>query len=231
MAASGDDNYKLFYWKGFSGRAEPVFLLLEDGKIPYEYVCEDAKAKMNSESSYSSHAFPQLEKGGFVLSQTTAIMKYLGEVHGYDGETPEERSHVLQVASNASDIWVEGYGTRKDNKGIGMSSDSGKAFWTGEGKRGEMWLQRLETNLNATEGDYFFGNKITYADFCVMNALEVLRWMYGEHFETEYNKCPGLKNFETVFYNRPNIKKFREENPMDVLYDGVSAGKLPSWEE
>jgi len=228
VAEETEDIYKLFYWPGFTGRAQPIILLLEDAGISYDYVA-DAKARdqSNTEDAYSSHAFPQLEKGSFVLSQTTAIMKYLGEVHGYDGETPEEKAHVLQVALNAADVWSEGYEARVGSSRVGLTTDYGKTFW--QSKRGELWLQRLEKNVKATEGDYMFGDKVTYADFCVFNAIHALRWCYGEHFEEEYNKCPVLKNFEKAIADRPNIKVRLEKN-VPVAYEGCSHRTLPAWE-
>ena len=46
--------------------------------------------------------------------------------------------------------------------------------------QGGMWLQRLEANSSGTEGDFLFGTKVTYADFCVFNVIRTLRWMYGK---------------------------------------------------
>jgi len=225
--AAQNDVYKLFYWQGFTARAEPILLLLEDAGVEYEYITEDAKKKTNKTSSYISHAFPVLEKGGFTVSQTTAIMQYLGAVHGYNGRTPEEEANVLQVALNAADLWVEGYYTRSGVASLGLTSDNGKTFW--QGKRGEVWLKLLEKNLQATDGDYFFGANPTYADFCVFNAINVIRFVYGEHFEQEYKHCAVLQNFENTMKNRPKVKAFFERNTLPVLYEGVSAATLPEW--
>jgi len=234
MAATeeNEDGYKLFYWGGFTGRAQPIILLLEDAGISYDYVDEKARDKSNNDDAYSSHAFPQLEKGAFVLSQTTAIMKYLGQVHDYDGENPEEKAHVLQVALNAADLWSEAYESRMGSSRIGLTTDHGKTFWqTTEEKpsRGNLWLQRLEANAKATTGQYFFGTKVTYADFCVFNVIHTLRWMYGKHFEEEYDKCPVLKDFEKAIGDRPNVKARLEKN-VPVLYASSSHENLPSWE-
>ena len=43
-----------------------------------------------------------------------------------------------------------------------------------------MWLQRLEANASGTEGDFLFGTKVTYADFCVFNVIRAVREMYGK---------------------------------------------------
>ena len=45
--------------------------------------------------------------------------------------------------------------------------------------QGGMWLQRLEANASGTEGDFLFGTKVTYADFCVFNVIRAVREMYG----------------------------------------------------
>jgi len=231
-AEEKDDIYRLMYWTldgEFTGRAQPIILLLEDGGIPWELVnCELFKYEnANTESPYSTHAFPQLEKGSFVLAQTTAIMKYLGEVHGYDGETPEEKAHVCQVALNAADIWSEAYQARMGSQQVGLTTDFGKTFW--QGKRAEKWLQRLEKQVKATDGDFFFGSKVTYADFCVFNVIHALRWLYGTHFEEEYNNCPALKDFEKAIGDRPNVKARLAKN-VPVLYEGCSHRTLPAWD-
>jgi len=237
MAAAG---YDLHYYKGFTGRAQPIILLLEDAEVSYNYVEKDifdaegnfikSKDYHNKTDPYCSHAFPQFEKGSFVLSQTTAIMQFLGEVHNYDGETPEEKAHVLQVALNAADVWTEAYESRVGNAKIGLETDNGKTFWKStEGKpsRGSLWLQRLEANVKGTEGDFLFGRtKVTYADFCVFNVMLAVREMYGAHFEEEYDKCPDLKRFEDAMKARPAVRAHLEKN-IPILYPAATSETLP----
>jgi len=221
--AETQDEYKIVYYAGFSGRAQPIYMLLEDAGIKYSAI---RKEESDQNSTYHTHAPPQLQKGSFTLAQTTAILKYLGEVHGYDGSTAEERANVLQVAGNVADLWTEAYGSRMGSAHAGMKSDGGKTFW--EGGRGLLWLQTLERNFNGTSGDYFF-DKITYVDFAVLNILQAVRFIYGQFFEDELAKCPLLQAFENTMNNRPKLKAYFE-NADPVIYPAASAEKLPSWE-
>eukprot|EP00494_Astrolonche_serrata_P026790 UN27053 len=104
---------------------------------------------------------PNLSKGDFCLSQTTAILAYLGSQLGYDLDTEEDRDNVLQVACNAADLWNEGYTAKKGSKNIGATTDGGKVFLD---NRCGKWLHFLEKNLQAHKNgeQYFFGDTITY---------------------------------------------------------------------
>ena len=79
-----EHGYELFYFAGFSGRAEPITLLLEDGGISYTYVEKDLIDKEgnfnfnspdfhNKTDPYCSHAFPQLEKGKVLFSDMSSF--------------------------------------------------------------------------------------------------------------------------------------------------------------
>jgi len=204
----------LWYYEGFSGRAQPIQMLLADAGIDYklEYVAFGEKLTDKAEFAgdrHTSHAYPCLgvNTGGGVkcLSQTTSILQYLGQKFGFDGATAEERAGINQIALNAADIWVEAYLAKVGNQGVGATvTDGGATFFE---KRIPTWAQTLEINLG--KEDYFGGHKCSYADFALLNVYEALVFMYGEE-RTGLLFKGSLKTWVGRMKSRPGMKKFFE---------------------
>ena len=133
MAAAA---YELHYWPSFTGRVEPVLMLLSDAGVPFtleravEAVADashpDGEAPSGSGTGAPAFAAPVLRiaEEGFTLAQTTAILEFLGKRHGYLPASDTAQANCLQLALNAGDMWEESYSARR-------SSDEGAAFCAG----------------------------------------------------------------------------------------------------
>ena len=81
---------KLYYFD-LPGRAEPIRLLLHHAKIPFQDVRIPFQdwGKLKNCGKFTSGQLPILElENGEILSQSTAILYYLGMKHGYLSKNP-----------------------------------------------------------------------------------------------------------------------------------------------
>lgn len=206
--------YQVVYWPGFTGRAEPVLLLLEDAGQAYELI-EDVPGSLERFSRNAPvFACPLLIDGDTVLSQTNVIVEYLGTKHGY--EVPSKgRIAAAQLAYNAADIWSEVYDQRR----------LGNAEFLQE--RLPRWLLVLENSFNAESGDYFFGDKPSFVDFVVLNAMTLAEYCWGDTATALTGEQPRLRAWLKRMKDRPRLKAYFE-NPqsLPVGYEEVSAATL-----
>lgn len=115
--------WKLYYWHTpdsplgvFPGRGEYVRLMFEEAGVAYEDVCRKANSNTDilafmkgERPGFPVMAPPIIQHGDFVMSQTPAIMIYLGQkfdlapVGG-----PEEAAHASQLLLSIQDYHFEG---------------------------------------------------------------------------------------------------------------------------
>ena len=115
--------WKLYYWYTpesplgvFPGRGEYVRLMFEEAGVAYVDVCrkdgnsEQVLSFMKGEKpGFPVQAPPIISHGDFVMSQTPAIMMYLGRKFGLCPEGgPEEEAHACQLLLSIHDYHFEG---------------------------------------------------------------------------------------------------------------------------
>jgi len=209
--------YEIHYFPGFSGRAEPILMLLEDAGIEYDFV-RGGLGFVDEKNRFSNFARPCLKEGDFILGQTSAILQCLGRRHGYDVEDENEQAHVNQLCNNAADIWSDSYLGKMGNKGCGAASDGGKVFLE---SRLDQHLGMAERNLCGSAGPYFFADRVTYADFALFNALRTMRFMF-KGFDEKLANYKSVCLFEQAMCARPNLAKFLK-NADPLLYSAAGA--------
>ncbi len=208
--------YTLYYWAGFAGRAEAPILLLEDLGVKYT-LNRDVKEFLYKGGNQSNPCFacPVLVDTGFALSQTTAIMEYLGRRHGCLPAEPREQASTLQLACTAADVWSEAYAARK-------SSDTA-AQTTFRSKRLAQWLVHLSSVLcHPPSSLYFGGAHPSYADFALLNAFRACEFMFGAECKSSYPDA--VAQWLNRMLERPAIAAFlSSERCEPVLYADVAA--------
>lgn len=115
--------WKLYYWHTpdwalgvFPGRGEYVRLMFEEAGVAYEDVCRktnsnnDILAYMKGERpGFPVQAPPFIQHGDFVMSQTPAILMYLGKKFDlFPAGGPEEEAHACQLLLSITDYHFEG---------------------------------------------------------------------------------------------------------------------------
>lgn len=186
-------------------------MLLEDAGVEYTY-----STAVNDER-YGHDGFPTFApplykdpENGVLISQTTAILSYLGAIHGYQPEEggPISQAQCHQLGLDIADVWAEAYRARNKD------ADRGSGFCTGG--RLQTWITHLDKALqvhSASSGPYFFGEKVTWADFALHNLWNTLVHLYGSKLpETDLL----LKHYEAM-KSRPALTKYYETS-LPVLY-------------
>lgn len=216
----------LYYYKGFSGRMQPISMLLADAGVKYNMEYVAFGEKLDVEDRHKSHAYPciAVNTGGGrkIFSQTTSILQYLGQKFGFDGATAEERIGINQIALNAADIWVEMYLAKVGSEGCGAKTDGSGDTWFE--KRCPTWAATLGNNLGNEE--YFGGSKCSYADFALLNVYEATLFMYGPDRTGLLFGADNLKAWVSRMKSRPSMKKFFE-TAEPLGYPQMKFGYLP----
>ncbi|UKZ78646.1 hypothetical protein TrVFT333_006392 [Trichoderma virens FT-333] len=190
-----------YFGLGSLGRGEIVRLFLRELNIEYEdkfYVYDDTWPSINKSAGISlTGTLPVLEIDGQRLYQHLAILRYLSRRAGaYDGETNYEKYLVDAVADIYND-WRTGWVAQLTAKNSDYQTTHVKKF------------QDLFTDFYSRDasGPYLLGDKPTYVDFAVFQALD-------------NDECIGcssdtlsepLKKLREAILARPNVERYLAE--------------------
>ena len=171
------EGYEIFYHKGFTGRSLPIIMLLKDVGVEYEVVpcVQDGPDRVvGNVQGYPVFAPPALKAGNFVLSQTSAILSYLGKKHGCAPSSDEDIAKCDQLTNDAADVTAEIFKASK-------SEDKGASF-IAAGGRLAAWFSHFDKALTASSGPFFFGENPTYADFAFVPVFDLLQFYFDDRF-------------------------------------------------
>ncbi|PTB63231.1 hypothetical protein BBK36DRAFT_1127635 [Trichoderma citrinoviride] len=192
----------LHYFRlGSLGRGEIIRVFLRELNIEYEdkyYAYDDTWPGINKSQGISiTGTLPVLEIDGQRLYQHLAILRYLARRSGaYDGETNYEKYLVDAVADMYND-WRTGWVNQLTAKATDYKDKHVTKF------------NDLFTHFYALDnsGPYLLGNRPTYVDFAVFQALD-------------NDECIGcgvdtlsepLKKLREAIHARPNIERYLAE--------------------
>ena len=102
---------KLTYFNIY-GRAEMIRMLLHHQKIEYEEENIALEDWMKNKETFEFGTLPILEVDGVKMSQSMAIMRYLGRVYGFYPEDPEEAWRVDSLLDSQVDLITKLYGLK-----------------------------------------------------------------------------------------------------------------------
>lgn len=203
--------YKIVYWPGFTGRAEPAILLLEDVGAPYT-VLTDVPERIAALSVIEPiFACPLLIDGPTVLSQTSVITQYLAQKHGCDVAAADQTA-AAQFGYNLADIWRETYEGRRDNDTKYLA------------ERFPRWLDVMEASFRG-DGQWFFpGDAPSWLDYLALNIVTLATYCWGEPAVSQMQSRPRLTAWTQRMQSRPRIREyFERSSSLPVAYDEVSA--------
>ncbi|KAM9342508.1 glutathione S-transferase Mu 1-like [Pholidichthys leucotaenia] len=178
---------KLAYWD-LRGLAHPIRYLLEYTGEPYEekfYSCGEApdydRSCWLNEKFKLGMDFPNLPylfDGDTKVSQSSAILRYIARKHNMCGETVEEKTRVDMLENQIMDFRM----------GFAML-----CYFNYDEKKDE-YLKTLPASLKQFSDflgcrKWFAGDKITYVDFMMYEALD-------QHREFEPSCLDNFKNLK-----------------------------------
>nr|XP_034355334.1 glutathione S-transferase Mu 2-like isoform X2 [Arvicanthis niloticus] len=211
----------LGYWD-IRGLGQAIRLLLEYTDSSYEekrYTMGDApdydRSQWLSEKFKLGLDFPNLPyliDGSYKITQSNAILRYLGRKHNLCGETEEERIRVDILENQAVD-------TRRQLAMVCYSPEF--PVWRvriaslppPQEKRKPEYLEGLHDKMKLYseflgKQPWFAGDKITYVDFLVYDVLDKHRL-----FEpTCLDAFPNLKNFMAQFEALKKISAYMKSS-------------------
>lgn len=181
--------YELWYWNGIPGRGEFVRLALEAGGIAYR----DCAREKGGESSllmndlrksrkYPPFAPPYLVADDMVVSQTSAILLFLGERHGLAPEGTKARIWVHQLQLTIADLVVEAHDVHHPvASGMYYEEQRDEALRRAPDFRENRlpkFLGYFEAVLAQHEGWLVEGDKWSYADLSLFQVLDGLQFAF-----------------------------------------------------
>ena len=192
---NGGDKWEIVYWGGgaFRGRAELVKLVFAAADVKYtmqgDGIPEIIAAYPKEPTPVATilaktpkHFAPPILRNtatGFELSQTPAILEYLGEKFGLVPHSLEDKARAQQVTLSACDFLADGrapFHPVKPTESYSVQMDEAKvavAEFVKDGGRLDRWLAHFVTLIdNRPGGRYLFGDTITYADCALFHVLD-----------------------------------------------------------
>jgi len=211
-----------FYWGGaFKGRGEYVRLMFELAAVPYEetndvqqLLSHIDRGATSGDAPYPAFTVPLIiTPEGDSLSQTPAIMAFLGKRFGYYPENEMDEFHGLQIVNTVADFHAEG-------RACFHPVDIMASFHTQE-KEAEVsakkfassrliaWLKHLNHLLesNPNKSGFFIGTKLTYVDVSAFYVLLATKTQFPEAWNS-LTDTPAIKEFLTAVGRTPAIENY-----------------------
>jgi len=199
----------LAYWD-IRGLAQPARMLLGYLGEDFEdkmFVCGEAPdydrscwTEVKETLGFDFPNLPYLIDGDVKVTQSNAIMRYLGRKAGMDGETETEKVRVDILENQAMDF---------RNGFVGLCYRSGEA-WLEKSEKYKTNIKSLLKRFEKFIGDltFFAGPKLTYVDFIMYELLDQHR-LFEPKILDDFDKLSGfMKRFE----EEPKIEAFMKSS-------------------
>ena len=156
---------------------------------------------------------PAIKKGDFVLSQTPAIVKFLGKQFGYCPDNAIDEAHADSLNAPVTDFVAEGrlvFHSKGFTQSYSEQKDDEKetVAWFENDRMGQ-FLKYLEKtfiyNAKSNPQGYFIGSSLTYVDIAVYHALDAAENQFPAKFASLAQEIPNLVSFKSRISSIPNI--------------------------
>ena len=198
--------YRLYYWPEIQGRGEFIRLALEDAGADYEDALRGPRGFSSQEKllqdprlKHLPFAPPILVAGKQVISQTPAILSFLGPRLRLAPKNESGRLWVHQLQLTIADWLVEAHDTHHPI-GSGLTYEQQKP----EAKRRTAdflalrlpkYLDYFDAVLRREPGGYLLGKAACYADLSLFQMVAGLRYAFPVAFgrlEKRYRRVIGV---------------------------------------
>ncbi|CAG7732834.1 unnamed protein product [Allacma fusca] len=202
--------YKLTYFN-LGALAEPIRWAFKLAEVDFEderIEREDWPALKKS-GRFPSENMPLLEIDGEVFTQSSAILRYLGNKFGLTVDDEIQRLRLDQVIDITTDV-------RPSFRAYFFEADpekKEKARLTIVNEVVPLYLRQIEGIVIKTDGPYIAGSKLTYGDLSLTAALNV--WIgVGVITEAQLQEAyPATAKLREAVLNVPQIKAWLEVRP------------------
>jgi glutathione S-transferase len=212
--------WTLYYHGGaMKGRGEYIRLMFETAGVKYiennDYATFSKIADtrgVRGSAPFPAFAVPIVTgPDGVFVSQTIAIMNYLGRKFGMYPQNEIDDIRALQVALSVQDFHTEGRACfhPKDLMAsyYGQEEEAKVATAKFESARLLHWLQYFENVIVSNQAAGFVvGSKITYVDVMVFHILCAAESQFPESWKSA--EIPGAKAYKTRLATQPRVVEY-----------------------
>lgn len=231
--------YQLFYWPGIPGRGEFVRLAFEEAGIPYADTATEpggaAKvvAQISTDNKGSGDnppplAPPILQHGEVVISQTSNILLHLGQELGL---APKDTAGMLRVNALTLTI-LDGLCNEPHecHHPIAVSKYYEDQKLPAKARAADFISTRLPKFLSYFErvlqnnkhgSAWLYGDKLTYADLVLFQAVDGVRFMFPKATANLADKYPLVAKLCDAVKERDNIKKYLATDRRQKYSNGI----------
>jgi len=210
--------YELYYWSGIQGRGEFVRLALEEASVDYLDAARteggDMKMMrlMKSERAHPSFAPPFLKAGSLLIGQTANILLFLGERHGLAPKSNAGRFWTHQLQLTIADLIAEVHDSHHPIAGSlyyeDQKAEAARRTKYLRDERLPKYLGYFDRLLATGNGGWLVGNRVTYADLSLFQAVEGLRFAFPKTMRELERRCPQLSRHSARVGGRQRIAAY-----------------------
>ena len=213
--------YELYYWPEIQGRGEFVRLALEYAGADYVDVARakgGVQALMRGLNDpgiiHPSFAPPYLKDGDLIVSQTAAILLYLGPKLQLAPPDEQGRLWTHQIALTLADLVAETHDTHHPiDPMLYYEDQKPEAARRAESFRDQRipkyfgWLETILT-LNPSSGGWLVADRVSYADLSAFQVVEGLNYAFPHATAKALSQVPKLRALADRVRDLPNIKAY-----------------------
>ena len=214
------------YYHPVSTTSRPLMLFAAEHKLPLELQVVDLMTgeqyKPAFEKINPNHLVPVLEDGDFVLTESSAILKYLADkfdLPSYPKDL-QQRAKVNEMMDWLNTQLYRGFGydlvypqVFPHHRRRSDEAQAGTIAWGQEDAK--KWLQVLNDHWLGPEHQYLCGNEITIADYFGAGVVSI-----GELIGCDFSAYPNIARW------LGGMKKLRSWGQVNEMFDGfVAANK------
>lgn len=230
------ERYELFYWPHILGRGEFVRLALEKAGAPYVDVARKPESEgggipsilafmQGRNAGHPVFATPVLRNGDFVLAQTSAILRYLGDRHGL-WPSGAASYHAAQLLGSVLDLVDETHDTHHPTDAGAYYEDQKQAALARSAAYRRDRLPRmvghLEDALHVNGGQWMAGTALSVVDLAVFQLMAGLCHAFPRRMRSLLPDLPHLEALSERVAEQPEIAAYLASNRrLDFNQDGI----------
>lgn len=221
--------YELIYWPGIPGRGEFIRLIFAASQTPFVDVSNQNEDKMKAVGSFVNATSPNiagevnppplappiLRHGDLVLSQTPAILMYLGPKLGLvptPDQDPNGAARVLSLALTALDGFSNEAHDTHHPIAVCLTYEEqqdpaklrAKDYRENRLPKFLGYFERVLSSKSSGSEGWLYGDQLTYADLVLFQGLDGVSFAFPKAVE-------NLKNsgkYEKVFHLYDAVRSF-----------------------
>jgi len=196
---------KLTYF-GLKGRAEISRLIFAYAGVDFtdERLSREEFAAIKGKLPFGQ--MPLLNFKGTQLCQSMTIARFLAEEYGLAGTDNVSKAQANEAVDAIIDMGMSGI------PGLFAQGDDRAKIVAEFAPKADKGLQQLEARLASRGGQFFAGNKLTWADLMLFNMIDILSPLGAIKMEN----YPKLNNLRMRVSELPNIKAYVARRPAGI---------------